>query len=191
MLGLLALLDCCVQKPLGFTLIELMVTIAVLAIIASIAVPSFGNIINRQRLDLAARDFSLTFSEARGQAIGLRKDISIKLTCTTLPTLPCPNQSTTYYWLSPRTDIRLVSDPLDVIFTKDGLAKQRTKKIPNPDYDPNKVENLQKDPPENPKLIEQVVPLIFTLCNSSLKESRVISVAKTGTVDGISKGTCS
>ncbi|MDN5418428.1 MAG: prepilin-type N-terminal cleavage/methylation domain-containing protein, partial [Acinetobacter sp.] len=44
------------QKNRGFTLIELMVTIAVLAIIASIAAPSFSENIIRQNLDSSGRE---------------------------------------------------------------------------------------------------------------------------------------
>src|SRR5690606_42093539 len=71
------------QKEKGFTLIELMVTIAVLAIVAMIAAPSFGDLIAKRKLDTTARDFALVFGEARGQAISLRKNITIKLTCPT------------------------------------------------------------------------------------------------------------
>lgn len=179
------------RKQFGFTLIELLVTIAVLAVIAMMAAPSFGRLIDRQRLDITARDFALAFSEARGQAVGLRKDITIKLECSTLPITPCSNSATTYYWLSPRTDIVLKSDPIDVVFTKDGLAKQRAKLIPNSDHIEGQAEDLTTVPPTNPKKIEEIIPLVFSLCNSNLKESRIIAVSKTGTVDGISKGACS
>lgn len=42
------------QKEKGFTLIELMVTIAVLAIVASIAAPSFGNLLIKENLKTTA-----------------------------------------------------------------------------------------------------------------------------------------
>ena len=100
------------QKEKGFTLIELMVTIAVLAIVAMIAAPSFGDLIAKRKLDTTARDFALVLGEARGQAISLRKNITIKLTCPTETdpstseiNVVCPaNTATTFSWISPNDD---------------------------------------------------------------------------------------
>ena len=49
------------KKNHGFTLIELMVTIAVIAIIAMMAVPSMGNLIAKQRLNTTAKDLAYIF----------------------------------------------------------------------------------------------------------------------------------
>ena len=67
------------KKNQGFTLIELMVTVAVMAIIAMMAAPSFGDLVARKQLDTTARDFALIFGETRGQAISLRKPILRKI----------------------------------------------------------------------------------------------------------------
>lgn len=55
--------------PKGFTLIELMVTIAVLAIVASLAVPSFGNLIIKENLKSTAYSMRDTLQEARSRAM--------------------------------------------------------------------------------------------------------------------------
>lgn len=189
------------QKNKGFTLIELMVTIAVLAIVASIAAPSFGDLIAKRKLDTTARDFALVFGEARGQAISLRKNITIKLTCPTETdpstseiNVVCPaNTATTFSWISPNDDIELTSDAIDVIFTGLGTAKQREKLVDNPVCNPVPPATstpCDTDPDNNPRKIPQIVPLEFTLCNSEIKTSKTIFVSKTGTVDRITTGIC-
>jgi type IV fimbrial biogenesis protein FimT len=52
----------------GFTLAELMVTIALLAVIAGLAVPSFASALARHRLLGAAEELALDLAEARHDA---------------------------------------------------------------------------------------------------------------------------
>lgn len=177
----------------GFTLVELMVTIAVLAVIAMMAAPSFGNLVARKQLDTLTQDFMLVFSEARGQAISLRKNITIKLTCPiNNDKVECPpNTATTLSWVSKNSDIALTSDPIDVVFTGIGAAKQRTKLIDNPNYDSKVPTDMTKEPPINPEKIEEVIPLEFVLCNAKIGENRTITISNNGTVEKVLKGTCS
>ncbi|MEN8425560.1 prepilin-type N-terminal cleavage/methylation domain-containing protein [Acinetobacter schindleri] len=183
------------QKEKGFTLIELMVTIAVLAIIAMIAAPSFGEMLTKQRLNTLARDFANLVTDARGHAISSRKNITIKLDCpmSDSGSKECPeNTETLYYWNKSLNDTELKSLSLDdVVFSGLGLAKQRTAMIDNPNYDPSRPEDLMADPPVNPKKIQVVVPLEFTFCNSKIKQSRTIYISSVGTVDRIESGVCS
>ena len=62
------------QKNRGFTLIELMVTIAVLAIIATMAAPSFMQMIRKNQLTADTRDFVDLLSEVRSEAIFKQSD---------------------------------------------------------------------------------------------------------------------
>ncbi len=63
----------------GFTLIELMVTIAVLAIIAMMAAPSFVNQIRKNQLNSAANEIVLLASQTRSEAILRKKEKTLSL----------------------------------------------------------------------------------------------------------------
>lgn len=70
----------------GFTLIELMVTIAVLAVILAIGIPSFSAIIQRNRLTTAANELVGTFQTAKMEAIRRNSRVVI---CPTTTGLAC------------------------------------------------------------------------------------------------------
>ena len=53
----------------GFTLLELVTTIAILAIVAGIGVPSFISTIQNNRVQAAANDFFLSIIQARSEAV--------------------------------------------------------------------------------------------------------------------------
>lgn len=52
----------------GFTLVELLITVAIISILAVVAAPSFLQTLANQRMKSAAYDLSATFAEARYQA---------------------------------------------------------------------------------------------------------------------------
>ena len=58
-----------IKKNNGFTLLEMMITISVLAILVGIAIPSFQKVIQNSRLDNAARNIYSIFNSARQEAI--------------------------------------------------------------------------------------------------------------------------
>ncbi|MFM6907392.1 MAG: GspH/FimT family pseudopilin [Acinetobacter tjernbergiae] len=61
----------------GFTLVELIVTTTIIAILIVIAMPSFGDMLTRQKLDASTREFMATLSQARSQAAVLRTTVAI------------------------------------------------------------------------------------------------------------------
>jgi type IV fimbrial biogenesis protein FimT len=62
----------------GFTLIELMVTVAVVAIFSALAGPSFRQLIAQQRVKSAASALVESLWVARSEAIKLNGDVSFK-----------------------------------------------------------------------------------------------------------------
>lgn len=70
------------NKNKGFTLIELMVTLAIFAIIAAMAAPSFGKMVTRQKLNSNTRAFVSAFNLAKSQAATLRAPVAV-----------CPNKT--------------------------------------------------------------------------------------------------
>jgi type IV fimbrial biogenesis protein FimT len=64
-------------KQHGFTLIELMVVVALAAMMAALATPSFKSFIASQRVKTAASDFAMTAIFARSEAIKRNSDVTI------------------------------------------------------------------------------------------------------------------
>lgn len=69
------------HKSRGFTLIELMVTIAVMAIVASIAAPSFSNMLKSYKLNQSTEQMMQALKEGRSRAAAARAMVVV-----------CPNK---------------------------------------------------------------------------------------------------
>lgn len=65
------------RRQSGVTLIELLVTISIAAILMAIAVPGFQDFFRRNRLDSAASDFMATLNYARSEAIRRGVPVSV------------------------------------------------------------------------------------------------------------------
>ena len=63
----------------GFTLIEMMVTIIIIGVIAAIAAPNFLGLLNRNRVNEAARQIEGALTEAQRQAMRRGRQCSVSI----------------------------------------------------------------------------------------------------------------
>lgn len=107
----------------GFTLIELIITSLVLAIIAVLAIPSFSNMLAKQNLNADVRSLAGALTQSRGQAVFLRKDVQINFT-------EGANKDAQYYWnINPQNTIVSPSPLSSLTFKKDGALNAVTADI--------------------------------------------------------------
>lgn len=98
------------QSSRGFTLIELMVTIAVIAILTMIAAPSMSNLIAKQQLNKSTRELAATLAQARSQAALLRRNVTVNLDSTNI------NTATTFNWKPSGKSIYNTSSITSIVF---------------------------------------------------------------------------
>ncbi len=104
----------------GFTLIELMVTIAVMAIIVSIAAPSISTQLANQRVKSTAATLENALKEAKAESIIRRQDITLVYDNTSDPRVITTNSSGTNVGVISRhnynTNSTIASNPTAITF---------------------------------------------------------------------------
>ena len=103
----------------GFTLIELMVTIGVMAIIAVIAVPSFNSMLLKQNLNASTRSLVITLEKARSKAALERRLVTVALNSSAADT------DSTLNW-QPSGKSALISTTTSITFRADGMVQDPT-----------------------------------------------------------------
>jgi type IV fimbrial biogenesis protein FimT len=151
------------NKNKGFTLVELMITIGITAILATMAVPAFTNFVAKQKLEASVRSLVMTFSDARAQAATLRRGVTVNLIAGVA------ESPTAYTWLPKYTDISINNGTVPVVFNENGLARRTTG--------------------SGVTLVQ--VPLTFVLCSSEINKSKTVVLSRTGVVQSIQdSGSC-
>jgi len=159
------------QKNRGFTLIELMVTIAVLAVIASFAVPAFGDMLEKQNLKKSAEELIVVMNKARSKAVIERRP---HITVNLAPSANAVDTNEELNWRPSGKSILKTGSPTTIQFGITGGVF-----ISDTDH-PTSVSPATSD-------------TVFTICSSSTgtnKKSKTIAVSRMGTIQIISEGTC-
>lgn len=157
------------HKSRGFTLIELMVTIAVLAIIAMMAAPSFNNILIKQNMNKSARDLIAVFSEAKAKAVLERRSVTVKLNAAKDDTTQC--------------------NPKD-------LLKEENNPPPPECWQPSDkavLKNAALNTVEfrSNGLVNSAADMTFEICNqASGNLSKKITITRMGTIQLVAEGNC-
>jgi len=73
----------------GFTVIELMMVIVVMAVLVTVAIPSFGSFINNNRITAQANTFHSALLYARSEAVKRNTQVTLCGTSNSSATNPC------------------------------------------------------------------------------------------------------
>jgi type IV fimbrial biogenesis protein FimT len=76
---------CYMRKNLGFTLVELMIGVAIVGILAAVAAPAVINWLPNYRLNIAARDLHSNMQKAKLQAVKENNNITVRFDASVIP----------------------------------------------------------------------------------------------------------
>lgn len=109
------------KKNQGFTLIELMVVIAIVGVLMAIAGPAFGDFIKRQKIRSIVNEWQNSFFFAQREAMRLKRPLKM---CATTDGATCkaPNGEYTQGWIiiDERNNNKILQDT--IMSEQDGLV---------------------------------------------------------------------
>ena len=109
----------------GFTIIELMMALLVLAILVTVAVPSFGSFMSKNRLTSQANNFHAALLYARSEAVKRNRSVFICWSGNPTAASPCGNSGTGWsdgWVMYADEDQDGAFDASEVIRSHDGLS---------------------------------------------------------------------
>ena len=157
------------SNPRGFTLIELIVTIAIAAIIVTIAVPGFQGLIQSNRVATQTNNFLSSIKLARSEAVKQGRSVTIAAVGNDFANGWCIYQGAAGTACSSATTIREFGEPSGIIFDDDGdtaFEFDGQGRLVSPDIDPS-------DPPGASPVTVKVDPKD---CNGAKKGRRVVTI---------------
>ncbi|GAF61056.1 MULTISPECIES: GspH/FimT family pseudopilin [Psychrobacter] len=151
----------------GFTLIELMVTIAVLAIIVGIAAPSISNQLANQRVKSTTATLVNALKEAKVESILRRQNVTVIYTNTTTP-----------------KTIRLQAGGNDI-----SSYSISDKSVVTQTITPSTVSNIVFQP--NKKMANNAT-VVYTICDSGSNSEtpKQVSLTNIANVNTLNAGSC-
>ncbi|GAB57861.1 GspH/FimT family pseudopilin [Rheinheimera nanhaiensis] len=123
------------RSATGFTLVELMVTIAILAIVTTVAVPSFNSLVQGNRLTGVTNQLLSAYQGARSEAIKRSQNVML---CATTDGISCAAKADWSSWLvlagnevvaqGRSSNNLVVSGPANtsIVFTPAGLVRDNS-----------------------------------------------------------------
>lgn len=107
----------------GFTLIELMVTVAVFGVVAAVAVPSFSKQLTRHTVNNEIDKLRICLQESRIKALTVRREVAFSID-TSAQTMVCDGTTTGF---SDKVSISLVNSmPTNIRFSPNKLVLSGT-----------------------------------------------------------------
>lgn len=107
----------------GFTFIELIIATLVLAIVAVLAIPSFSDLLAKQKLNSDIKGLASTLTQSRNQAVFLRKAVKLNFVSGT-------NTDTQFYWEGSHQNIIISPSTLPTLtFNRDGALSAATSDV--------------------------------------------------------------
>lgn len=158
-------------KTRGFTLIELMVTIAVLAVIAMMAAPVFNNMMLAQNFNKSTQELILTLNQARAKAVLERREVEVLLKPNSTSG-SVANTSTRMNWVPAGKAILKSGATTSVYFNLAGGVCALDGNTPARCLPVNADTRIE-------------------ICNkSSGDKSKIVSISRMGTIQQLTEGTC-
>ena len=115
-----------INIPRGFGLVELMITISMIAVLTAIALPSYSYLIRGNRVSTQTNDFLSALNLARNEAITRSRGVTICAADTTGDDLPTACGSSTEWvkgWMVFVDDTAVPSDPTPAGIDEDKIIR--------------------------------------------------------------------